>query len=130
MLSGLTQLGAPLMVATGLTMSPGFDAGAPWLLELFGGRQSARTIHFLTATLVVGFVLLHLSVIHHYFVRNKSGAWLEHLVFPLVGMAIILYVLYEMDRMAKWVGAAWLLIGVMYLLLLTFVIRKPAALEI
>ena len=76
------------------------------------------------------FVLLHLSVIHHYFMRHKSGAWLKHLVFPLVGMAIILYVLYEMDRMAKWVGAAWLLIGVMYLLLLTFVIRKPAALEI
>ena len=38
----------PLMVATGLTMSPGFDAIAPWLLDLFGGRQSARTIHFIT----------------------------------------------------------------------------------
>ncbi|MBB3160165.1 thiosulfate reductase cytochrome b subunit [Rhizobium laguerreae] len=36
----------PLMIGTGLTMSPGFNAVAPWLLDLFGGRQSARTLHF------------------------------------------------------------------------------------
>ena len=37
----------PLMVLTGLTMSPGFDAIFPWLLDVFGGRQSARRIHFI-----------------------------------------------------------------------------------
>ncbi len=49
----------PLMVGTGLTMSPGFDSIAPWLLTLFGGRQSARTIHFISANLIVLFVLVH-----------------------------------------------------------------------
>jgi thiosulfate reductase cytochrome b subunit len=49
-----------LMVATGLTMSPGFDAACPWLLDLFGGRQSARTIHFISASLVVLFAVIHL----------------------------------------------------------------------
>ena len=49
----------PLMLATGLTMSPGMDAVAPWLLDLFGGRQSARTIHFISANLIVLFVLVH-----------------------------------------------------------------------
>jgi thiosulfate reductase cytochrome b subunit len=49
----------PLMVLTGLTMSPGVDAAAPWLLDLFGGRQSARTIHFITANLIVLFVVVH-----------------------------------------------------------------------
>jgi thiosulfate reductase cytochrome b subunit len=49
----------PLMVGTGLTMSPGFDSIAPWLLALFGGRQSARTIHFISANLIVLFVLVH-----------------------------------------------------------------------
>ena len=39
-----------LMVLTGLTMSPGMDAFFPWLLDLFGGRQSARSIHFLCAS--------------------------------------------------------------------------------
>ena len=49
-----------LMVLTGLTMSPGIDAFCPWLLDLFGGRQSARTIHFLSASLIVLFVFVHL----------------------------------------------------------------------
>jgi amino acid transporter len=103
-------------------------------VSLIVGLAFADRVDDLTSIVNFGalssFVLLHLSVIHHYFMRHKSGAWLKHLVFPLVGIAIILYVLYEMDRMAKWVGAAWLLIGVVYLLLLTFVIRKSAALEI
>jgi len=59
----------PLMVLTGLTMSPGVDAGAPWLVVLFGGRQTARTIHFLTAFTLVGFVLLHV------FMVVASGTW-------------------------------------------------------
>jgi thiosulfate reductase cytochrome b subunit len=49
-----------LMVLTGLTMSPGFDAFSPWLLDLFGGRQSARTIHFLCASGIVAFIVVHL----------------------------------------------------------------------
>jgi thiosulfate reductase cytochrome b subunit len=48
------------MVATGLTMSPGFNAVAPWMLDLFGGRQSARTLHFACATLIVLFIVVHL----------------------------------------------------------------------
>jgi len=49
----------PLMILTGLTMSPGMDAVLPGLLNLFGGRQSARTIHFISANLIVLFVLVH-----------------------------------------------------------------------
>ena len=49
----------PLMLLTGLTMSPGVDSAAPFLLEIFGGRQSARTIHFIVASLIVLFVLVH-----------------------------------------------------------------------
>jgi thiosulfate reductase cytochrome b subunit len=50
----------PLMLLTGLTMSPGVDSAAPWLLEIFGGRQSARTIHFISATLIVLFIFIHI----------------------------------------------------------------------
>jgi thiosulfate reductase cytochrome b subunit len=49
-----------LMVLTGLTMSPGFNAIFPWLLDAFGGRQSARSIHFLCAFSIVLFVIVHL----------------------------------------------------------------------
>jgi thiosulfate reductase cytochrome b subunit len=53
----------PLMVATGLTMSPGIDSRLHFLTELFGGRQSARTLHFLTACALVLFIFVHLAAI-------------------------------------------------------------------
>ena len=53
----------PLMIATGLTMSPGMNASAPWLLDLFGGRQSARSIHFLAAWALVAFFLVHIAMV-------------------------------------------------------------------
>ncbi len=53
----------PLMILTGLSMSPGFNAAAPWLLDLFGGRQTARTIHFLTMLALVGFFVVHMAMI-------------------------------------------------------------------
>ncbi|MFL6602428.1 MAG: cytochrome b/b6 domain-containing protein [Steroidobacteraceae bacterium] len=54
---------APMMLLTGLTLSPGIDAAAPWLLDLLGGRQSARTLHFLTAMLIVLFIAVHLVMV-------------------------------------------------------------------
>ena len=53
----------PMMVLTGLSMSPGMNAGFPWLPELFGGRQSARTLHFISASLIVLFVLVHVAMV-------------------------------------------------------------------
>ena len=50
----------PLIVLTGLAMSPAIDAAFPGLLTLFGGRQSARTIHFLACFAFIGFVVIHL----------------------------------------------------------------------
>lgn len=52
-----------VMVLTGLTMSPGINASQPWMLDLFGGRQSARTIHFLAATAIVAFIVVHLAMV-------------------------------------------------------------------
>lgn len=49
----------PAMVLTGLAMSPGVDAAVPWLVDLFGGRQSARAIHFISASAIVLFVAVH-----------------------------------------------------------------------
>ena len=59
------------MVLTGLTMSPGMDATWPWLLDLFGGRQSARSIHFICAGLLVLFVVVHLVMV------LLAGRWNE-----------------------------------------------------
>ena len=53
----------PILILAGLTMSPGMDAGFPWLLVLFGGRQSARSIHFILAAYLVFFLLVHLVMV-------------------------------------------------------------------
>lgn len=50
---------APLIVLTGLTMSPTIDTAFPWLLTIFGGRQAARTIHFIACFTFVGFIVVH-----------------------------------------------------------------------
>jgi len=53
----------PLIVVAGLAMSPQLDAGYPWLLWLFDGRQSARTIHFVCAFSLLAFVVIHLVMV-------------------------------------------------------------------
>ena len=56
----------PLMLFTGLAISPGFQAAAPWLLDVLGGRQSARSLHFIAAWGIFGFFVIHivLALIH------------------------------------------------------------------
>ena len=61
--AGVLFLALPLMILTGLAMSPGTDAWAPIVTELFGGRQSARSIHFITAFALVAFFLVHIAMV-------------------------------------------------------------------
>jgi thiosulfate reductase cytochrome b subunit len=53
----------PLLILTGLAMSPQMDAAWHWLLAIFGGRQSARSLHFIAAFLILGFILVHLLMV-------------------------------------------------------------------
>jgi amino acid transporter len=87
----------------------------------------SRVVNFGALT---GFVLLHLSVITHYFIRSRSGDWLRHVVCPLTGLSIIVYVLYEMDRAAKILGVCWIAMGILYYLLLALRAKKSVVLEI
>jgi thiosulfate reductase cytochrome b subunit len=67
--SAVVFVAAPLMVMSGLAMSPAVTAALPRLLSLFGGFQSARTIHFFTFAALVLFVLVHVVMV------IKSGFW-------------------------------------------------------
>jgi thiosulfate reductase cytochrome b subunit len=53
----------PLIILTGLCMSPGANAMLPWLPELFGGRQAARSVHFIVMALLVAFFVVHIAMI-------------------------------------------------------------------
>jgi thiosulfate reductase cytochrome b subunit len=61
--AGVLFLLFPLMIATGLAMSPSMNAAIPFLADMLGGRQTARTIHFVVMLLLVGFFLVHMLMI-------------------------------------------------------------------
>ncbi|HZZ60797.1 MAG TPA: cytochrome b/b6 domain-containing protein [Roseiarcus sp.] len=52
-----------VLVLAGLTMSPAIDSAFPWLVPLFHGRQSARTVHFVMASYLVAFVAVHIVMV-------------------------------------------------------------------
>ncbi len=54
---------APLIVWTGLAMAPAFTAIVPWLVDLLGGRQSARTLHFFATIALVAFIVVHVGMV-------------------------------------------------------------------
>ncbi len=89
--------------------------------------ELTRIVNFGALT---GFLLLHLAVINHYVIRGGSRAWLRHLAMPLAGFAVISYVLYEMDSAAKIIGAVWIGVGMLYFAALSFISKKPPALDL
>ncbi|HLZ25231.1 MAG TPA: molybdopterin-dependent oxidoreductase [Ktedonobacterales bacterium] len=56
---GVVFLLAPFQIATALAQSPAVEARFPWYVNLWGGRQSARSLHFIGLVLFLGFILIH-----------------------------------------------------------------------
>jgi len=71
-----------------------------------------------------GFLLLHVSVIVHFAWRRRSTNWPRHLLAPLIGLAIIAYVLLSMSLQAKIAGGVWLLAGIVALLVVLAADRR------
>jgi thiosulfate reductase cytochrome b subunit len=68
---GVIFVALPVMIFSGLTLSPGMNAAWPWLLDMFGGRQSARSIHFICAFLLLAFFVVHMAMV------LLAGPWNE-----------------------------------------------------
>jgi len=64
----------PLVIWTGLAMSPAFDSAVPAAVNLLGGRQSARTLHFFVSAALVIFLLVHLAMVWLAGFRIRVGA--------------------------------------------------------
>jgi putrescine importer len=76
----------------------------------------------------VGFILVNLSVIRHFYLRlrRRSGlALATNLIFPLAGAAVCFYVWLNLSSMARMAGFAWLGLGVIYLGVITRGFRIP-----
>ena len=59
----------PLVILTGLALSPSFNAAVPFVVDSFGGRQTARTLHFFLTWALVIFFVVHVAMI------ALSGFW-------------------------------------------------------
>lgn len=102
------------------------SAAAVTLVAAVWAATQDDGLDHLTSVVNVGalsaFGLLHASVIGWYTVRNYSRDWLRHLLIPVLGMAVIGWVLFEASATAQWVGAVWLTVG-----LLVLVVQDAAA---
>jgi amino acid transporter len=74
---------------------------------------------------LTAFLVLHISVIVHYMVRNGSRDWWRHLISPTLGFLILAYVVVNAKVAAQTLGFVWLAIGVVILLGLMLRGRKP-----
>ncbi len=102
-------------------------AGVSLLVGLFFARRIddlSRVVNFGALT---SFALLHVAVAYHHWVRQRTGAWFRHLICPLAGLGVILYVLYGMNPAAKILGGAWIALGILYYLVLTLRARNRPA---
>ncbi len=76
------------------------------------------------------FLVLHVAVINHHFIRQRSGRWFRHLLCPLLGLLVIGYVLLAMDATAKRLGLIWITLGLAYYGALTLWLKRSARLEL
>ena len=74
---------------------------------------------------LTAFLVLHVSVFWHYVVRNGSRDWLRHLVLPLIGFVILAIVVWNANVAAQRLGFVWLAVGVVILVVLYAVGRRP-----
>jgi amino acid transporter len=87
--------------------------------------------HFETIGILVnfgaltGFLILHVTVVFHFIVRQRSRAYVRHLVCPSIGFCILTYVLYYMDPSAWVLGLAWLALGLVGYWIFVVRLRAP-----
>jgi amino acid transporter len=74
---------------------------------------------------MTAFLLLHIAVVVHYLVRQRSKNWWAHLIAPAIGFAVIVAVVINQNVAAQWVGGVWLLIGLIFLAVSYATGRRP-----
>lgn len=100
------------------------------VVGLFFQSQIAFLTTLVNFGALLAFLLLHISVVNHYIVREKSKKYIKHLVFPVIGFCIIAYVLIGMSKDAILLGGSWFLIGIIYLFVITKILKKDATVDL
>jgi thiosulfate reductase cytochrome b subunit len=64
----------PLVIWTGLALSPAFDSAVPAAVNVLGGRQSARTLHFFVSGALLIFLVVHVAMVVQAGFRSRMQA--------------------------------------------------------
>jgi amino acid transporter len=80
-------------------------------IGIFGVGQASLLTTLVTFGALLSYILMHFSVVTHFFKRNGSRRWFTHVVSPLLGAAILMVALWDANTNAKVVGIVWLVIG-------------------
>ncbi len=101
---------APLMILTGPVMSPAVVARYPWWAKIFGGRQAARSIHFIGMAIFVGFAIMHVALVllvhpEHNLVHMMLGKEYEG---ALVGQAVTRVIIGVVLVVGFWIAASYI----------------------
>jgi methionine sulfoxide reductase catalytic subunit len=93
---------APFQILTGAAQSPAIEARFPWYVRLFGGRQSARSLHFLGLVAFLGFIVVHVSMVFFWgwgkltasmiFGSERNPNWATALSFVIIGAIVAVHV--------------------------------------
>lgn len=79
---------------------------------------------------LTAFLFLNLSVIIYFVIKKKSKSYFKHLLMPLLGFAVILFVWSKLDKLAFELGLVWFILGIIVLAIATKgFTRKPPALD-
>ncbi|HEY0572630.1 MAG TPA: APC family permease [Pseudonocardia sp.] len=108
--------------ATLLVAAVSLVLGIPLTLRDDGIPLMSTLVNFGAMT---AFLVLHVSVVVHFVIRRRSRNWLPHLVSPVLGFAILLYVVINAKVAAQVLGFLWLGIGVLVLIGYSVAGRRP-----
>ena len=105
--AGVVFVLGPFMILTGAAMSPAIEGRFPWYVKLFGGKQGARSLHFLSLIAFVLFIIVHtaLVLIVHFQDNIRNIVYgSEH---GDVGLAILIAVIALLIVVAIYVWTSW-----------------------
>jgi len=76
---------------------------------------------------LVSFMILHVAVVSHFVFKTKKYNFFQHILFPVVGFIIIALVWWALAPISKIIGLSWMAIGVVYFLILTYVLKRDTS---
>ena len=79
---------------------------------------------------LTSFLVLNFTVVYYFLYRKKSKEYGKHLILPVIGFIVIGYVWLNLSTQAKTLGLIWMAIGVVYLLVMKYALKKDVDLEV